>query len=167
MLVFGIDTCGTTAACALCTETEVLSESAFLTEHTHSQVILPLAEKVLADAGRTLAEVDIFAAVSGPGSYTGLRIGISAVQGMCYALDKKCVGVSALEALAYNAACAKSVICAVMHARQQMMYGAFFRADGVRAERLTPDEIIDADELVSRIAAYGEDVICIGDHGML
>ncbi|MBQ5316437.1 MAG: tRNA (adenosine(37)-N6)-threonylcarbamoyltransferase complex dimerization subunit type 1 TsaB [Oscillospiraceae bacterium] len=167
MLILGIDTCGTTAACALCSETEVISECSFLTEHTHSQVILPLAQKVLSDAEKTLKDVDIFAAVSGPGSYTGLRIGISAVQGMCYALDRKCVGVSALEALAYNAVCADSVICAVMHARQRLMYAAFFRADGMTVKRLTPDEIADADELAARIAACGEKVICVGDHAML
>ncbi len=167
MLILGIDTCGTTAACALCTETEVLSECAFLTEHTHSQVIMPLAEKVLADAEKKLADVDVFAAVSGPGSYTGLRIGISAVQGMGYALDGKCVGVSALEALAYNVVCADSTVCALMHARQKLMYAAFFRVNGIYAERLSPDEIVDGDELSARIAAFGENVICVGDHAMI
>ena len=83
MLILGIDTSGLTAACALWQDGEILSEVSFKAKKTHSQVILPLVKKMLLDADKTLSDVDVFAAVKGPGSYTGLRIGIAAVQGLC------------------------------------------------------------------------------------
>lgn len=125
LLVIGIDTSGKTASCALCTEDAVLAQNTFVTKLTHSQVILPMVKKMLEDSGKKLEEIDGFAAVSGPGSYTGLRIGISAVKGICFALDKPCAGVSALESLAYNFSGTDTVICSVMHARQNLVYSAF------------------------------------------
>ncbi len=162
MTVLGIDTCDKTAACAIVSDMGVLAESAFVTEHTHSQVILPLAKRVLADAGLDMKDIDVFAAISGPGSYTGLRIGISAVQGICYALDRKCVGVSALEALVYELVAYEGVVCAVMHARQDLMYNAFFRISDGKVERLTPDSIDKAEDVVSSMSRF-DGVLVTGD----
>ncbi len=167
MLVMGIDTSGKTASCALCSEDTVLARNTFVTKLTHSQVILPMVKKMLADAGKSLSDIDGFAAVSGPGSYTGLRIGISAVKAICFALDKKCAGISALESLAYNFAGTDTTVCSVMHARQNLVYTAFFRtsSDGI-VTRLTDDVIITLDELSARLnerAAAGK-IICTGDY---
>ena len=159
LLVIGIDTSGKTASCALCTEDAVLAQNTFVTKLTHSQVILPMVKKMLEDSGKKLEEIDGFAAVSGPGSYTGLRIGISAVKGICFALDKPCAGVSALESLA--------VICSVMHARQNLVYSAFFESDYLgNVERLSKDEIITVEELASRLneCARKGAVVCTGDY---
>ncbi len=165
MLVIGIDTSGKTASCALCSEEAVLAENTFSTNRTHSQVILPMVKKMLSDMGKELSDIDRFAAVSGPGSYTGLRIGISAVKGICFALDKKCAGVSALLSLAYNFAGTDSVICSVMHARQNLVYTAMFEtaANGT-VTRLSEDEIITVEELCSKLSVYDKKVICVGDY---
>lgn len=167
MLVIGIDTSGKTASCALCTEDAVLAEHSFVTRLTHSQVILPMVKDLLKNAGKTLSDIDGFAAVSGPGSYTGLRIGISAVKGICFALDKKCAGISALESLAYNFSGTDCLVCSVMHARQELVYTAFFRTftDG-NVQRLTEDKIITEEELTAQLLEFGksEKVICTGDY---
>lgn len=166
MTILGIDTCDKTAAAAIMTDGKVTAETAFVTGRTHSQVILPLAKRCLQDVGLSLSDMDVFAAVSGPGSYTGLRIGIAAVQGICYALDKPCVGVSALECLAYGVSAFEGTVCAVMHARQRLMYNAFFSVSGRQVHRLSADCITDADELVRAMGAY-DDVMVTGDVSLL
>ncbi len=160
MLILGIDTCGLTAACALWQDGEILSEVSFKAKKTHSQVILPLVKKMLSDADKTLSDVDVFAAVKGPGSYTGLRIGIAAVQGICFALDKPCVGVSALEALAENIPPLPGFkVCTLMHARKDLYYTALFE----EGKRCMPDSILSADELYSLLEGEKKNIICISD----
>ncbi|MDE6598606.1 MAG: tRNA (adenosine(37)-N6)-threonylcarbamoyltransferase complex dimerization subunit type 1 TsaB [Oscillospiraceae bacterium] len=163
MLLLGIDTSGKTASVAVCTENSVLAQTTVYTKLTHSQVILPICKDVLKSAGLTLSDVDVIAAAAGPGSYTGLRIGIAAVKAMCFALDKPCIGISTLEALAYNVSLHKGVICAVMAARLDLVYCAVFRSDGRNVTRLSEDEILPIDELIKRLEAFDEDVVTVGD----
>lgn len=167
MLVIGIDTSGKTASCALCDEDRVLAQNTFVTRLTHSQVILPMVKDMLKSADKALSDIDGFAAVSGPGSYTGLRIGISAVKGICFALDKKCTGISALESLAYNFSGTDSLVCSVMHARQELVYTAFFRTEtNGSVIRLSDDRIIAENELAIELERFAgnEKVICAGDY---
>lgn len=163
MLLLGIDTSGKTASVAVCTENSVLAQTTVYTKLTHSQVILPICKDVLKSAGLTLSDADAIAAAAGPGSYTGLRIGIAAVKAMCFALDKPCIGISTLEALAYNVSLHKGIICAVMAARLDLVYCAVFRSDGRNITRLSKDEILPIDELKSRLDAMDEDVVTVGD----
>ncbi|MGN1103128.1 MAG: tRNA (adenosine(37)-N6)-threonylcarbamoyltransferase complex dimerization subunit type 1 TsaB [Huintestinicola sp.] len=169
MLVLGIDTSGKTASCALCTEDTVLAQNTFVTKLTHSQVIMPMCKKMLSDAGKTLSDVDGFAAVSGPGSYTGLRIGIAAVKGLCFGLDKKCAGVSSLMSLAYNfkgAIPARDcyVIYSLMHARQNLVYNATFTVENGNIVRERADGIMPSDRLAGEIAGRTGFVILTGDY---
>lgn len=166
MLTLGIDTSGKTASCAVCSENEVLAQYSAVTQNTQSKILMPLMKRMLEDMNITLNDIGLFAAVNGPGSYTGLRIGISAVKGICFALEKKCTGVSALNALAHNFCGTDSRICAVMHARQDLAYAAFFDVHtrgGV--DRLTEDRIIPADELCPQLKEYAKEkkIICAGD----
>lgn len=163
MLLLGIDTSGKTASVAVCTENAVLAQTTVYTKLTHSQVILPICKDVLKSAGLTLSDVDVIAAAAGPGSYTGLRIGIAAVKAMCFALGKPCIGISTLEALAYNVSLHKGIICAVMAARLDLVYCAVFRSDGRNVTRLSEDGLLPTDELTERLEAFDEDVITVGD----
>lgn len=170
MLVLGIDTSGKTASCALCTEDTVLAQNTFVTKLTHSQVIMPMCKKMLSDAGKTLSDVEGFAAVSGPGSYTGLRIGIAAVKGLCFGSDKKCAGISSLMSLAYNykgifpeGSC-EFVIFPVMHARQNLVYNALFTADGNRMIRERDDCITPENKLIEELSSASRNVILTGDY---
>lgn len=170
MLVLGIDTSGKTASCALCTEDTVLAQNTFVTKLTHSQVIMPMCKKMLSDAGKELSDVEGFAAVSGPGSYTGLRIGIAAVKGLCFGLDKKCAGISSLMSLAYNfrgvfpEGSGEFVIFPVMHARQDLVYNAVFTADGNRIVRERDDCITPESRLIEELSAASRNVILTGDY---
>ena len=170
MLVLGIDTSGKTASCALCTEDTVLAQNTFVTKLTHSQVIMPMCKKMLSDAGKTLSDVEGFAAVSGPGSYTGLRIGIAAVKGLCFGLDRKCAGISSLMSLAYNyrgvfpEGSGEFVIFPVMHARQDLVYNALFTADGNRITRERDDCITPESKLIEELSGASRNVILTGDY---
>lgn len=166
MLVIGIDTSGKTASCALCDGETVLAVSSVATARAHSQVILPMVKRLLTDSGREISEVEGYAVVTGPGSYTGLRIGIGAVKGLCMGSGKGCAGVSALEAAARNFAGSESTVCVCMHARQELYYGGFFRTHTSGAvDRLSEDMLIPLEELAQRAADMSGDVpvICAGD----
>lgn len=163
LLILGIDTSGKTAATALYEDGKIIAQNNLYTNRTHSQVILPLCKKMLEDVGRSLQNVDVFAVSVGPGSYTGLRIGISAVKAMAYALQKNCVGISTLEALAYNMMGYKGIICPLIKARQDLVYTAFFEGDGRSITRLSDDEIIAQEEVFATLARYNKDIILVGD----
>lgn len=163
MILLGIDTSGKTASVAVCSENSVLAQTTVYTKLTHSQVILPICREVLKNAGMELSEIDGIAAAAGPGSYTGLRIGISAVKAICFALGKPCVGISTLESLAYNVSLHKGIICAVMAARLDLVYCAVFRSDGNRVERITGDEILSLDELKEKLEAMEGNIAVVGD----
>ena len=113
MRYLGMDTSGSVAAVALYdTEQDLfLSQQSLYNKKTHSQVILPLVERTLQDCGLTAADLDGIAVAVGPGSYTGLRIGVAAVKAMTFALQLPCFGISTLEALAYQAATANGLCC--------------------------------------------------------
>lgn len=163
MTLLGIDTSGKTASVALCTEDKVLAQTTVYTSLTHSQVILPICNDVLKNAGVDLADVDGIAVAAGPGSYTGLRIGISAVKAICFAQNKPCIGVSTLEGLANNVSLHKGIICAVMTARLDLVYCAVFKSDGCKAGRLTDDEILPLEELKSKLDEYDGTIAVVGD----
>ena len=132
MLILGIDTSGKTASVALCDENTVLAQTTVLTKLTHSQVIMPLCETMLKNAGEKLENINGIAAANGPGSYTGLRIGVSAVKAMAFALNIGCAGISTLESLAYNFKGIKTTVCSIMHARLDLVYAAFFESSDLR-----------------------------------
>ncbi|MCM1577622.1 MAG: tRNA (adenosine(37)-N6)-threonylcarbamoyltransferase complex dimerization subunit type 1 TsaB [Ruminococcus sp.] len=166
MLILGMDTSGKYAACGVWENGRLMGETSVFTRRAHSQVILPMAKRLLTECGKEIAGVDGYAVVTGPGSYTGLRIGIGAVKGLCMGSGKGCYGVSALEAIAANF-CGVTV-CAVMHARQDLYYGAFFEVSfSGEIKRLCADRIIPLTELAKeareRAADSGQVIICSGE----
>ena len=152
--ILGIDTSGKVAAAALYDSESrcLLAQQTVYTKRTHSQVILPLAERLLADTGLNWQDVDGFAAAKGPGSYTGLRIGIAAVKAMSYALQIPCVGISTLEGLAWQNLSWQGVICAVMTARQSLVYAGLYQSDGTQITAMQPDGMQPAAELAQQLA---------------
>lgn len=162
MTVLGIDTSGKTASCAILREGVLLGETTLYTKLTHSQVTLPLVQKLICDCSLTLDDIDLVAVSDGPGSYTGLRIGISAVKGICFA-GKNCVGVSTLEALAYNCLSAKATIFSILAARPGIVYFGGYRSDGETIENIIPDGVYNLDELKSISEEIDGDIILVGD----
>ena len=160
--VLGIDTSGKIASCAIMRGGVLLGECTFLTRLTHSQIILPTVRRTLADCSLTLSDIDLFAVAAGPGSYTGLRIGIAAVKGLC-ALGKPCVGVSTLEALAYNVCAAKGLIIPLLSARQGVAYFGGYLSDGGSLESFFADRVGEESEIPALVSGFDGDVILTGD----
>lgn len=165
MILLGIDTSGKTASSALFdTATEIfLANTSLYTEKTHSQVIMPAVKNMIEQAGKSISDIDLIAVANGPGSYTGLRIGVSVVKAMGFGLDCKCVGVSTLKGLAYNNIAYKGTICAVMNARAEFVYTCTYRSNGYELEALCKEKIISRDELAEFLAMNGTEVLLCGD----
>ena len=167
MRILGFDTSAKAASVALSENGKLISEFYLDSGFTHSETVLPMAKAVLDAARITPADVDLFAVNCGPGSFTGLRIGIAAVKALGMSLDKPCAAVSTLEALAYNAQSFSGIICAAMDARCNQVYTAFFESDGTTVNRLCEDRAVSTDVLFEDIKNYvserGEKVMLVGD----
>jgi tRNA threonylcarbamoyladenosine biosynthesis protein TsaB len=131
---------------------------------------MPLAENILKAAKLTLNDIDVFAVTNGPGSFTGVRIAVSAVKGMAFALQKPVYAVSTLHSLAYNLVGHECIACCVMDARREQFYNALFRINvgcdalGAPVTRLTEDRAIGKDELEAELLNYEDDIIItVGD----
>lgn len=163
--MLGIDTSGKTASAALFdTDKEtVLANKTIFTTRTHSQVIMPICKELIEETGHNMTDLGIVAVANGPGSYTGLRIGVAATKAMCFALGCKCIGVSTLEGLAYSNVAYQGVICSVMKARGELVYTCTYRSDGYGLEPITDECIISRDELAQELAFNGEKVLLCGD----
>lgn len=130
---------------------------------THSRTLMPLVDGMLSAAGLRVQDMDLLAAANGPGSFTGLRIGVSALKGLAWALEKPCCGVSTLAAMARNLAHMEGLIVCAMDARRNQVYNALFLAhDGVLT-RQCPDRAIGLAELAEEIKNRPEPKFVVGD----
>lgn len=156
-------------ACSAClTEDEFLVAQSYENSGmTHSVTLLPMAQELLKRVGVELKDVDVIAVAAGPGSFTGLRIGVSAAKGLGWALDKPCAKVSTLEAMAWSAAALGGDLCPVMDARRGQVYNALFTSDGTRPVRVTPDRAISLEELSQEVKKTGKTQILVGDGAQL
>lgn len=146
------------ASCAVTEDGRLLCESFVSVSLTHSRTLMPMVDAMLHNAGLELSQMDRFAVTVGPGSFTGLRIGIAAVKGMAMGTGKECVGVSALHAAAFGASMLKGILCPVMDARCHQVYNALFYSDGTRLERLCEDRALMADELREELLKRKEEL---------
>ena len=126
MLTLAFESSAKAASVALLRDGSLVSQYSQCSGLTHSRTLLPMAEDLLKNAELTLADIDLFAVAQGPGSFTGIRIGVSTVKGLSWACDKPCVGVSTLEGMAWHGLAAGGLICPVMDARRQQVYNALF-----------------------------------------
>ncbi|MBE6549027.1 MAG: tRNA (adenosine(37)-N6)-threonylcarbamoyltransferase complex dimerization subunit type 1 TsaB [Ruminococcaceae bacterium] len=163
MIILSLDTSATVASAALCDGERLLAEYTLNNGNTHSETLLPMVESLLAHFGITTDDIDIFAASTGPGSFTGVRIGAATLKGLAFGKNKPCVSVSTLEAIAENLNVHKGLICPVMNARRSQVYTALFRSDGEKLTRLIPDSAISLSELDELLCEYGEPVAFCGD----
>ena len=163
MKILAFDSTAITASVAITEDIRLLGEVTLNNGNTHSETLLPMAEALLAMLRLNVSDIDLFACSSGPGSFTGVRIGAATVKGMAFGTEKPCVGVSTLEALAYNMRGHKGIICPVMNARRSQVYTAIFESDGYTLKRVTEDMAIGADELDEKLSAYECRVYLVGD----
>jgi len=169
MKILAIDTSATTASAAIVEDGALVASAELRSKMTHSQTILPMVEDMLKNAALTLKDIGLMAANVGPGSFTGVRIGVAAVKGLCFADDIPCAPVSTLESMAYNfwGLPAENTVCAVMDARCAQVYTATFSVKGETVTRLTPDEAISIEELGNRLKKLEKSIILVGDGAKL
>ena len=163
MKILAFDSTATTASVAITEDEKLLGEVTLNNGNTHSETLLPMAEALLAMLSLSVPDIDLFACSAGPGSFTGVRIGAATVKGMAFGTGKPCVGVSTLEALAYNMRGFCGIICPVMNARRSQVYTAIFECDGENIKRITEDMAIAAEELDERLSGYEMPVYLCGD----
>ena len=163
MLILAFESTAKAASAALVRDGKLVSQYSQCSGLTHSRTLLPMGEDMLKNAELTLGDVDLIAVAHGPGSFTGVRIGVSMVKGLAWAADKPCVGVSTLEAMAWHGLAAGGLICPVMDARRSQVYNALFRIEAGRPVRLTEDRPIALTELAEELRTYRERVFLVGD----
>ena len=159
MLILAIDTSGPSCGVALHREGLLCYEATVNNRLTHSVNLMPMVDEAFKRSGTKVEDVDLFAAVIGPGSFTGVRIGVSAIKAMAFACEKPCIGINALEALALGCAETGHLVCPIRDARVQQVYGAVYQC----GNRLMEDEAIKIDELMERLPAFGETTLFVGD----
>ena len=163
MLIMAFESSAKPASVALIKDGQLLSQYFQCSALTHSRTLLPMAEDMLKNAELTVNDVDVFAVAHGPGSFTGIRIGVSAVKGLAWAADRPCVGVSTLEAMAWNGVAVGGYICPVMDARRSQVYNALFEIKDGKPFRLTEDRPISLAELAEEVKKLDAPVLLVGD----
>lgn len=126
MKILAVDTSGPVAGVAVLKDGEMAYEGAAVNRLTHSVNLMPMIEEAVNRSGLEISDIDLYACVTGPGSFTGVRIGVSAVKGMAHGAEKPCVGVNALEALASGVCMTDALLCPIQDARAGQVYGAAF-----------------------------------------
>ena len=163
MKILAFDTSAKTASVAVCDGGNILGVSNIDNGLTQSELVLPMAEALLSQLKMSFADVERYAVTVGPGSFTGVRIGVSTVKGLAFGRDIPCAPVSTLEALAENAAGLTGLIVPCMDARRGQFYTATFSATAEGISRMTPDRAISAEELAEELRSYEGDIYVTGD----
>ena len=164
MLTLALESSAKAASAALFEDEKMLAFSIQNAGLTHSRTLLPMAEGLVKDLDRAMGDIGLVAVSRGPGSFTGLRIGLAEAKGLCWALDIPAVGVSTLEAMAFGGPVLDGqMLCCCMDARRGQVYNALFTVEGGKPVRLTPDRAISVAELESELVASGEPWILLGD----
>ncbi|MCR5825466.1 MAG: tRNA (adenosine(37)-N6)-threonylcarbamoyltransferase complex dimerization subunit type 1 TsaB [Oscillospiraceae bacterium] len=168
MRILALETSAKSVSCAVTEDGALLARSFQCTRLTHSRTLLPMVDAMLRNAELTTESIDLYAVAAGPGSFTGLRIGVSALKGMAWAADKPCVGVSTLRAMAQNLAHLDGalLVCA-MDARRGQVYNALFEARRGAVERLTPDRALSLQELAEELKDDPREKLVLGDGAYL
>lgn len=193
MKILALESSAAAASVAVCEDEELVAQSLQRTGLTHSATLLPMLEDLLKNAGLALADMDLLAVAAGPGSFTGLRIGVSALKGLAWALDKPCAACSTLESMAWQMAhlevwcdgggvCRRHTLitdriedetiapyelCPVMDARRSQVYNARFAVSGGAPVRLTEDRAVSLTDLLAEVKNSQKTQILIGDGAKL
>ena len=163
MLILAFETSAKAASVALTENGKLLGESYQNTGLTHSQTLMVMAEDTLKQCGKTAADVEAVAVAAGPGSFTGVRIGVAAAKGFAWGAELPCYGVSTLEAMAESLGVYEGIVCACMDARRSQVYNAVFSAEGGKLTRISQDRAIALSELKEELKKAEKPIFLVGD----
>lgn len=169
MKILALETSARAVSAAISEDGRILASGYQDTGLTHSRTLMPMVEHLLKNTGLTLEDMDAVAVAAGPGSFTGIRIGVAAAKGLAFSADKPAVGVSTLAAMARNVSFLPGLILCAMDARRNQIYNAVFESlgDGAAPRRLTPDRAIGLEALAEELGEDPRPKIVVGDGGAL
>ena len=167
MKILALETSAKAVSAAVTEDGKILCSGYQDTGLTHSRTLMPIVEHLLKNTGLSVTDMDAIAVAAGPGSFTGIRIGIAAAKGLAFAADKPCIGVSTPAAMARNVAFCDGLIICAMDARRNQIYNALFEAKNGTLTRLTPDRAIALAELAEELRTDPRSKTIVGDGAKL
>lgn len=167
MRILAFETSAKAASVALLEDETLLAESYQNTGLTHSQTILSMAENLLHTCGKTVSDLDAVAVAGGPGSFTGIRIGVAAAKGLAWGRELPLYGVSTLEAMALSLGIVNGIVCCCMDARRNQVYNAVFQVENGITTRLREDRAISLADLEEDLKTFSQDIFLVGDGAVL
>ena len=167
MKILALETSAKAVSAAVVENGKVLCSGYQDTGLTHSRTLMPIVEHILKNADLTMADMDAIAVAAGPGSFTGIRLGVSAAKGLAFAVAKPAIGVSTLAAMARNVAFADGLVICAMDARRSQIYNAVFEAKDGHLTRLTEDRAIALADLAEEMKADPRPKTIVGDGARL
>lgn len=163
MNILTIDTSTIVASVAILNDEKLVGEMIINHQKKHSEKLLVAIDHLLRDSGLSIMDIDIFGIVSGPGSFTGLRIGMATVKGFAQALDKPVIAVSTLASLAMNIPFAEGLICPILDAQRNQTYTGLFHYEGETLVRDLEDSVMEIDDLIEILKDRKEPIYLLGD----
>lgn len=164
MLILAMDSSTGRASVSICKDDKMIAEMTLDNGNKHSETLLPMTGALLEQLKLTVGDIDLFASTVGPGSFTGVRIGVCLLKGLAFGKSKPCVGLSSLETLAYNmSGSANTRVCSLISAGHGNFYTALFDVDGHNVTRVCDDEILDTKSIADRLALQKADITLVGD----
>lgn len=163
MRILALESSATACSVAVTEDSALIAQYFQNNGLTHSATLMPMARDLLKNCGLELGDIDLIAVAHGPGSFTGLRIGVAAAKGLAWAAEKPCAGVSTLEAMAMACAFTGGIIVCAMDARRAQVYNAVFDASGGAITRLCDDRAISIEELAPELSAVNKQFFVVGD----
>jgi len=163
MKVLAIDTSSIVATCAIIDDDKILGEHILNHKMTHSQTIMPMIKQVLDSCNLKPTDIDVFAAAKGPGSFTGLRIGIATIKGLAHATKKEVIGISTLDALAFNLPFSEGIIVPMMDARRDRVFTGIYKWSTEGLSIIMENDVLEIDELIRILSERNENIVFNGD----
>ena len=167
MLILAFETSAKAASVALTQDGTLLGESYQNTGLTHSQTLMVMAEDLLKQCSKTVADLDAVAVAEGPGSFTGVRIGVAAAKGLSWGAELPCYGISTLEAMAVSLGIYEGYVCPCMDARRNQVYNAMFYVNHGQLERIREDRAIALADLKTELEQLNGPIYLVGDGSRL
>ena len=163
MIVLSIDSSSKVATVAILKDDVLLGEYILNDKREHSVILMPLIENLLKECNLSIDDIDGYVVSKGPGSFTGLRIGMATIKGMSFGNNKPYISISSLDALAYNLISFNGIICPIMDALRENVYTALYKDNNDSLEKIMDYTALDIDELVNLLKDKNEEVIFVGD----
>lgn len=164
MITLAIESSAGPVSVCICEDGKIIAENYVNTKQTHSETLMPMVENILKITNLTVKDISLLVVSAGPGSFTGVRIGVSTVKGLAFTNNIPCCAVSTLEAIAYNAISMEGyIVCAVMDARCNQVYNANFKVENGDLIRLCDDRALPVSDLVEECKNFGNKIIVCGD----